>query len=160
MALGSSAPEILLSVVGTVRDIEALPSKLGPSTIVGSAAFNLMVISGVSILAVGETPKKINVLGVFAVTSIFSLFAYVWLYLTLMEFNSPNVIETWEAWLTLLFMVILLAMAYCADYINGKIEDKKKSIEEKENADRQANISSKKQRLRSIAKEKTQLVVI
>ena len=53
MALGSSAPEILLSVLGTVGDIEAVPSKLGPSTIVGSAAFNLLVISGVSIAAVG-----------------------------------------------------------------------------------------------------------
>lgn len=121
MALGSSAPEILLSVVGTVRDIEALPSKLGPSTIVGSAAFNLMVISGVSILAVGETPKKVFDTGVFAVTSISSLFAYVWLYLTLMEFNSPNVVETWEAWSTLLFFFILIAMAYFADKINSTL---------------------------------------
>jgi solute carrier family 8 (sodium/calcium exchanger) len=53
MALGSSAPEILLSVIGTVSDIKAVPSKLGPSTIVGSAAFNLLVITAVSILAVG-----------------------------------------------------------------------------------------------------------
>ena len=88
MALGSSAPEILLSVVGTVQDIEGLPSKLGPSTIVGSAAFNLLVISGVSILAVGDKDdgyitKKVYDTGVFAVTSIASLFAYIWLYLTL-----------------------------------------------------------------------------
>lgn len=88
MALGSSAPEILLNVVGTVQDIEGLPSKLGPSTIVGSAAFNLLVISGVSILAVGDKDdgyitKKVYDTGVFAVTSIASLFAYIWLYLTL-----------------------------------------------------------------------------
>jgi solute carrier family 8 (sodium/calcium exchanger) len=57
MALGSSAPEILLSVIGTVQDIEATPSKLGPSTIVGSAAFNLLVISGLSIYAVGTKEK-------------------------------------------------------------------------------------------------------
>ena len=37
MALGSSAPEILLSVIGTLKDIEAEPPELGPSTIVGSA---------------------------------------------------------------------------------------------------------------------------
>jgi len=83
MALGSSAPEILLSVIGTVSDIRALPSKLGPSTIVGSAAFNLLVISGVSILAVGEEPKKVFDTGVFAITSIASLFAYIWMYLVL-----------------------------------------------------------------------------
>ncbi len=56
MALGSSAPEILLSVIGTVSDLEAKPSRLGPATIVGSAAFNLLVISGISIYAV--TPEN------------------------------------------------------------------------------------------------------
>ena len=83
MALGSSAPEILLSTIQALSDIEAVPPVLGPSTIVGSAAFNLLVISGLSILAVDETPKKINGLGVFFVTSVFSLWAYVWLLLVL-----------------------------------------------------------------------------
>lgn len=53
MALGSSAPEILLSLISTAKDVAAVPPELGPSTIVGSAAFNLLVISGVSIIAVG-----------------------------------------------------------------------------------------------------------
>lgn len=88
MALGSSAPEILLSVLGTVKDIEAVPSALGPATIVGSAAFNLLVISGLSIVAVGEKPKAIAQVGVFAITSVFSLWAYIWLYLCLMEFSA------------------------------------------------------------------------
>ena len=61
---------------------------LGPSTIVGSAAFNLLVISGLSVLAVGDTPKKVNDLGVFAITSVASLWAYIWLYLCL-EIFSP-----------------------------------------------------------------------
>ena len=42
MALGSSAPEILLSVIETVTTLDKAPGKLGPSTIVGSAAFNLL----------------------------------------------------------------------------------------------------------------------
>ena len=43
MALGSSAPEILLSVVETFgAGFKA--GDLGPSTIVGSAAFNLFII--------------------------------------------------------------------------------------------------------------------
>jgi len=79
MALGSSAPEILLSVISTVKDLDAIPPVIGPSTIVGSAAFNLLVISGVSIVAVDEKPKKIKDLGVFAVTSLFSLWAYIWM---------------------------------------------------------------------------------
>lgn len=54
MALGSSAPEILLSVIETVTKLGKCPGELGASTIVGSAAFNLLVISGVSIYAVSE----------------------------------------------------------------------------------------------------------
>lgn len=52
MALGSSAPEILLSVIETLTNLGSTPGELGPSTIVGSAAFNLMVISAVSIVSV------------------------------------------------------------------------------------------------------------
>ena len=42
MALGSSAPEILLSVIETVTTLSSTPGELGASTIVGSAAFNLL----------------------------------------------------------------------------------------------------------------------
>ena len=52
MALGSSAPEILLNMIETVMKLGKVPGELGPSTIVGSAAFNLFIISAVSILAV------------------------------------------------------------------------------------------------------------
>lgn len=92
MALGSSAPEILLSVIGTVSDIKTPPSPLGPSTIVGSAAFNLLVISALSIIAVDDgQPKAIADTGVFAVTSIFSLWAYIWLYLCLAEVSCGRI---------------------------------------------------------------------
>ena len=43
MALGSSAPEILLSVIEIMTN-EYFIGGLGPSTIVGSAAFNLLVV--------------------------------------------------------------------------------------------------------------------
>lgn len=46
MALGSSAPEILLSVV-EVGTLNMRVGPLGPFTIVGSAAFNLFIISAV-----------------------------------------------------------------------------------------------------------------
>jgi len=52
MALGSSAPEIILSVADTLGTLGDIPSELGPQAIVGSAAFNLLVISAVSIVAV------------------------------------------------------------------------------------------------------------
>ena len=59
MALGSSAPEIILNVWETSTTLGATPGELGPSTIVGSAAFNFLVISGVSIYAVNaETDDR------------------------------------------------------------------------------------------------------
>ena len=51
MALGSSAPEILLSIIEIVGN-EFESGSLGPGTIVGSAAFNLMGISAVCIAAI------------------------------------------------------------------------------------------------------------
>ena len=114
MALGSSAPEILLSVIQTLQDLDGIPGELGPSTIVGSASFNLLMISAFSIIGVDEEPKKINDTSVFAVTSIFSLFAYIWMYLCLETF-SPGVITKTEAWLTLIFFFFLIIISYAAD---------------------------------------------
>jgi len=82
MALGSSAPEILLSVYETIVTLETTPGILGPSTIVGSAAFNLLIITAVSICSVDEV-KKVDDVGVFVITSIASLLAYIWMYVCL-----------------------------------------------------------------------------
>jgi solute carrier family 8 (sodium/calcium exchanger) len=80
MALGSSAPEILLSVIETLNTLGSEPGELGVYSIVGSGAFNLFVITAVCIVSVGDEPKKINDLGVFGITASFSLFAYFWMY--------------------------------------------------------------------------------
>lgn len=83
MALGSSAPEILLAIVGVVgNNFEA--EALGPGTIVGSAAFNLLAITAVCTLAIpaGET-RRIKNFTVFCVTALFSIFAYIWLIIVL-----------------------------------------------------------------------------
>lgn len=126
MAFGSSAPEIILSVLEALKDLGKPAGDLGPSTIVGSAAFNLLVISGVSIAAVGEEVKKIDDMGVFITTSVFSVFAYVWLYYCL-SISSPGEVTTTEAYLTFSYFIILLILAFSADKINQK---KKKRMEE------------------------------
>ena len=51
MALGSSAPEILLSIIELLNG-ELYSGDLGPSTIVGSAAFNLFVISATCVICI------------------------------------------------------------------------------------------------------------
>ena len=55
MALGSSAPEILLSAIEIVGN-NFVAGSLGPGTIVGSAAFNLFIIIGICIVVI---PSKI-----------------------------------------------------------------------------------------------------
>ena len=135
MALGSSAPEILLSVIETVTKLGECPGELGASTIVGSASFNLLVISAVSIFAVNEDNdvdpdrdetaplgvKKINDMGVFAVTAVFSVFAYVWMWICLMDQQVTQA----EAWLTLVFFFVLIGLAFAADKYKS-IQDAKK----------------------------------
>jgi Ca2+/Na+ antiporter len=114
MALGSSAPEILLSVIEVLK--EGFNSgALGPSTIVGSAAFNLMVITAVCIvcLPAGEV-RVIKQQAVFLTTSAYSIWAYIWL-LIMVVIWTPEVITVTEGVLTIVFMVTLLVQAYVAD---------------------------------------------
>lgn len=51
---------------------------------------------------------------VFVVTTIFSIFAYLWLIVVLILI-SPDVVELWEAVLTFLFFPLLVIVAYIAD---------------------------------------------
>ncbi|XP_033469618.2 sodium/calcium exchanger 1b isoform X2 [Epinephelus lanceolatus] len=114
MALGSSAPEILLSVIEVIgHGFHA--GALGPSTIVGSAAFNMFVIIGLCVYVVpdGET-RKVKHLRVFFVTATWSIFAYIWLYLIL-SVISPGVVQVWEGLLTFLFFPICVVFAWVAD---------------------------------------------
>ncbi|XP_006524006.1 sodium/calcium exchanger 1 isoform X11 [Mus musculus] len=114
MALGSSAPEILLSVI-EVCGHNFTAGDLGPSTIVGSAAFNMFIIIALCVYVVpdGET-RKIKHLRVFFVTAAWSIFAYTWLYIIL-SVSSPGVVEVWEGLLTFFFFPICVVFAWVAD---------------------------------------------
>merc|ERR1712106_560599 len=114
MALGSSAPEIMLSVIEIfAKGFEA--GDLGPGTIVGSAAFNLFMIIGLCMYVIPDDEvRKIKHLRVFIITAAWSVFAYVWLYLILGTI-SPNIIESWEGIVTFLFFPITVYMAFVAD---------------------------------------------
>ncbi|XP_058880069.1 sodium/calcium exchanger 1-like isoform X6 [Acipenser ruthenus] len=114
MALGSSAPEILLSVIEVCgHNFEA--GDLGPSTIVGSAAFNMFVIIGICVYVVPDGEhRKVKHLRVFFVTATWSIFAYTWLYLIL-DVISPGIVQVWEGLLTLFFFPIFVLFAWVAD---------------------------------------------
>jgi len=119
MALGSSAPEILLSIVEIFSN-RFYSGVLGPSTIVGSASFNLFLITAICISALppGEV-RYIKDLNVFFITAMFSIFAYAWI-VVIVALISPDRIERWEAVVTFCFSFPLIILAYFADI--GKID--------------------------------------
>ena len=114
MALGSSAPEILLSCIEIVGN-GFKSGELGPSTIVGSAAFNLLCITGVCIFVIPSPDiRRIHYIKVFGVTAFFCVFAYLWLIIILVAI-TPDYVDLWEAVLTFIFFPILVILAYIAD---------------------------------------------
>lgn len=114
MALGTSAPEILLSIIEVFsKNFQA--GDLGPSCIVGSAAFNLFGIISLCVWVIpdGEV-RRIKHLRVFFVTAALSIFAYIWMYVILAQI-SPGVVEVWEGLLTFLMFPFTVWLAYIAD---------------------------------------------
>jgi hypothetical protein len=74
--------------------------------------------------------KKVLDTGVYAVTTVWSIVAYIWLYIVLLD----GIVKEWEAYLTLGFFFILIIMAYTADCLRRRTikdrEDKKYGHEE------------------------------
>ena len=103
-------------------------------------------------MAVEEEPKKVKDTGVFAVTSIASLFAYIWLYLCLSSI-SPGYVTMVEGWLTLSFFFLLIIFAFWADRLNAYIEETKQNSDQIEEKNRQDEKKIKKNELRQICKE-------
>ena len=120
MALGSSAPEIMLSVFG-IMGTKYYAEELGPSTIVGSAAFNLLMIIAYCMIGIppadGENEtgiRRIADMKVYGVTAFFSVFAYLWL-IIILKLITPDVVDVWEGVLTFLYFPIVVGLAYAAD---------------------------------------------
>jgi len=92
-----------------------------------------LIISGISIYSVNEandqrtneevieagTPrgvKKVQDAGVFAITTVWSIIAYIWLYIVLID----SIVKPYEAYLTLSFFFFLIIMAYIADCLRRR----------------------------------------
>lgn len=112
IAIGS--PDVLLSAIEVLfNDFKF--DELGPTALIGSAAFKLMCITGVCILSVEKGQKeKISKFKVFVVSSVFSLVAYLWLLIILVG-TTPYYIDVWEATVTLLLFPLLVLIAYMVD---------------------------------------------
>ena len=113
LALGSAAPEIFLSCFSILTNIESVPNALGPMVLIGSASFNLLVVTGMSILAATEI-KRVLHLNAFIVTAAFATFAFAWLFMVLVVF-SPAYVEFWEAAATLALYPLLLFFVWATE---------------------------------------------
>merc|ERR1719365_225694 len=149
MALGSSAPEIMLSVIEIwAKGFEA--GDLGPGTIVGSAAFNLFMIIGLCMYVIPDDEvRKIKHLRVFFITATWSVFAYVWLYLILGAISYGRV-EIWEGVVTFLFFPATVYTAFVADrrlffykYFDKKYREQRGVIVQSEKGDIENRASEK-----------------
>lgn len=144
MALGSSAPEILLATVEMIFTLGSsqIADSLGTFTIIGSASFNLFIISSICVVSVSSpTVKYIKEFGVFLVTTAWSIWAYVWM-LLVVQYISPGEIEIWEAWVTLLYMPLFVLHAYAQDsgWWCKKCKKTQVDLEEEEENDVSNNI--------------------
>ncbi|CAF0812316.1 unnamed protein product [Rotaria sordida] len=124
MALGSSSPEILLSIIEIIGNrFEA--GELGPGTIVGSAAYNLLMICALCISAIkAPDARRIKLYSVFMVTSFFGFFAYIWMFIVL-SVISKDVVDLWEAVITFLMFPLVVIIAFLAEknfYASKKID--------------------------------------
>lgn len=72
--------------------------------------------------------KKIYDMRVFAITCTSSLWAYIWLWIVLLD----QYVEIWEAVLTFVFFIILIILAYGADRFTAKEAEKEAGSEEED----------------------------
>ena len=111
--VGTSAPELLIPLIEIFYSgFEG--DELGPSLIVGSGAYHLLLITAICLLSVKDNyPKPIKDLQTFFITATFAVIAYLWVYIILGQI-SPGVIELWEAIVTLILFPILVFVAWSA----------------------------------------------
>ena len=129
MALGSSAPEILLSVIELFSGSDVLARRARRATIVGSAAFNLLMILAVCVVAVPEPQlRRIDSLGVYTCTATGSVLAYVWL-VFILQVSSPDIITPLEGVATFGAFFVLVALAYLLDigFFSAAAAERRKS---------------------------------
>ena len=69
----------------------------------------------------GRRVKKVDDLGVFSITTTWSVIAYIWLFYVLIDYE----VEAWEAYLTFGFFWILIIMAVSADIYRRNVIKKK-----------------------------------
>jgi len=113
-AIGSAIPVIqLCSYEILANDFQS--GDLGPSSVIGSAAFNLFIIIGLSISAFpNKDTRKVKNLGVLLVAAFWTTFAFSWT-VSVVGKISYGIVETWEAVLTILLFPFSFVTSFIAE---------------------------------------------
>ena len=120
LGISSTLPEIFLSFMSVFTSSTGqtmVPSELGPSALIGSAAFNLLITSAVSMAAVSKF-RMITETNLFMMMATFSALAFLWLFIVLLVI-SPGVISVTEAVVTLIFFPLLIMFSWLTDKCTG-----------------------------------------
>lgn len=113
MALVSSSPLIILNIYDTCWTwFESEQGQLGPQSIIGSGAFNFLVVAAIS-LAASNKEKRLQQPWFFWCTAAGSLLAYGWIYYCL----NDNVISYAEAGATLGLYFAFIVLMYVIDVV-------------------------------------------
>lgn len=89
--------------------------EIGPSTIVGSGAYNLYMITAFCTLCLPAGQfKKIKHVKVFIWTTTWSMWAHLWLWIVYKQI-TPDQIDVWEAYVTLGFMPLFVWTTWLVD---------------------------------------------
>lgn len=85
--------------------------------IMGTSAFNLLLVIGISILMAVEVKKLFN-FNAFVITALFATFAFVWIFI-IVQVITPGYIELWEACVTLACYPVLVFILYLNETFCG-----------------------------------------
>lgn len=114
-AFSTSATEILLCTIEIVSK-HFDHGELGPGLIVGSAAFNMLIITSICMVSLpGNDTRRIEGLQVYYVSIFFSVAGYGWI-LVLIYYVSPEVITLWESLVTALMFPVFIFVVWLSHH--------------------------------------------
>ena len=116
MAFCAALPETFLSFMSAATQSgfnTGIAAEIGPLSLIGSASFNLLVVSAISLAASAQL-KSITRVNVFLVLAAFSALGLVWLFVTLVVI-TPGYITYVEAAVTVSLFPMVLMFAWVTE---------------------------------------------
>eukprot|EP00347_Sterkiella_histriomuscorum_P006709 403351736 len=117
MAISANSPLLILNLIDLIQDTsgEINSNQIGIFALIGQAAFQVLFISGVTIMSVSSSQvKKVLNFDIYLILSAFSIFGLVWIYIIL-EVQSPHTVTFPEAFFTLSIFIALVLVLFIVD---------------------------------------------